>query len=58
MGSHLVNNAITIYYLGLIKTQLKYNKVLHQTSISFRTNSLSTGAHDGDIVPTYVDLSL
>jgi hypothetical protein len=29
MGSHLVNNVITIYYLDLIKTQLKYNNVLH-----------------------------
>jgi hypothetical protein len=28
MGSHLVNNHITIYYLGSIKTQLKYAKVL------------------------------
>jgi hypothetical protein len=28
MGSHLINNVIAIYYLGLIKTQLKYNNVL------------------------------
>jgi hypothetical protein len=28
MGYHLVNNVITIYYLGFIKTQLKYNKII------------------------------
>jgi hypothetical protein len=28
MGSHLVNNDITVCYLGSIKTHLKYAKVL------------------------------